>query len=64
MESNNSIPLDASPIPDNGINQQQSRPMPIINPPDLMWRTFLMPINEDGQRLRAKIVKAIDDHEE
>ena len=37
---------------------------PIINPEDLVGRTFLMDKQEDGQQFRAKIVKLIDNHSE
>ena len=33
--------------------------LPIVDPSDLVWRSFLRP-EEDGQRLRVKIVKAIE----
>ena len=36
--------------------------MPIIDPNDLARRTFLI-LQEDSQRLRARIVKALDDYE-
>jgi hypothetical protein len=36
---------------------------PIVDPNDLIGRTFLMPPQEDGQRFRARIVQAIDDFE-
>ena len=38
------------------------RALPIIDPSDLVGRTFLLD-KEDGQRLRARVVKAIDDYE-
>ena len=37
--------------------------MPIIDPNDLVGRTFLLPQQEDGQCFRARIVKALDDYE-
>ena len=36
--------------------------MPILDPSDLVGRTFLLN-KEGGQRLRARIVKALDDYE-
>jgi len=36
---------------------------PIRNPHDLIGRTFLLPKQGDGQRLRARIVEAIEDHD-
>jgi hypothetical protein len=38
-------------------------PMAIVDPNDLVGRTFLMPPQEDGQRFRARIVRAIEEHE-
>ena len=38
-------------------------PMPIADPNDLMGCTFLMAPQPDGQRFRARIVRAIEDHE-
>ena len=37
--------------------------MQIINPHDLVGRTFLLPQEEDGQRFRAHIVKALNDYD-
>ena len=37
--------------------------MPIINPSDLLGRSFLRS-TEDGQRLRVKIIKALENHED
>jgi hypothetical protein len=37
--------------------------MPIVDPNDLVGRTFLMAPQPDGQRFRARIVRAIEDHE-
>jgi hypothetical protein len=37
--------------------------MVIVNPQELLGRTFLMDTQEDGQRLRACIVECISDHE-
>jgi Reverse transcriptase (RNA-dependent DNA polymerase) len=36
---------------------------PVFNPEDLIGRTFLMDSKEDGQRLRARVVQLIQDHE-
>jgi hypothetical protein len=38
-------------------------PIPVVDPNDLVGRTFLMDEQEDGQRYRARIVRAIEDHE-
>ena len=37
--------------------------MPVFDPSDLVGRTFLMDPKEDGQRARARIVEALEDHE-
>ena len=39
-------------------------PMPIFNPEDLVGRTFLLGEQKDGQNFRAKIVEAINAHED
>ena len=39
-------------------------PMPIINPTDLVGRTFLLDGQEDGQTFRARIVEAINAHQD
>jgi hypothetical protein len=36
-----------------------NRAMPTIEPADLIGRTFLMALREDGERFRCKIVEAI-----
>jgi hypothetical protein len=38
--------------------------MVTINPKDLIGRTFLMDSEEDGQRFRARVVRAVVDKEE
>jgi hypothetical protein len=35
----------------------------IVNPQQLLGHTFLMDTHEDGQRLCARIVECISDHE-
>ena len=43
---------------------EQTEPqMPVFSPTDLVGKTFLMDEQEDGQRFRARIVRAIEDHE-
>lgn len=37
--------------------------MPIIDPHDLVGRTFLLPPKEDGQCFHTPIVKALDDYD-
>ena len=47
-----------------GVVENQARPnLPVFSPTDLVGRTFLMKEQEDGQKLRARIVEAIEDHE-
>ena len=41
----------------------QPPPSPVFNPEDLIGRTFLLDVNDDGERHRARIVKLIEDHE-
>jgi hypothetical protein len=38
-------------------------PPPVINPEDLIGRSFLMDKQEDGQKYRGRIVQLIEDHE-
>jgi hypothetical protein len=38
-------------------------PAPIVDPTELVGRTFLLPPQEDGQRFRARIIRAIGDQE-
>ena len=49
-------PDDSSSVP------KQGQAMPILDPSNLVGRTFLLN-KEGGQRLRARIVKALDDYE-
>ena len=39
-------------------------PMPIMNPEDLVGRTFLLDQQEDGQKFRARIIEAVNAHED
>ena len=48
---------------DSSLHGEHQADMPIIDPSDLVGRTFLLPQQEDGQRFRARIVKALDDYE-
>ena len=58
-------PIDNSDPAIPGINNSNNRPaMPIIDPADLVGRTFLTPEDDDGKLLRARIVKAIDDYDD
>ena len=38
--------------------------MPIMDPQDLVGRTFLLDKQEDGQRFRARIIEAVNAHED
>ena len=54
-----------APDPDSDLHADPIHSaMPIIDTSDLVGRTFLTPVNEDGQRLRARIVKAVEDYED
>ena len=56
---------DLAPDPNSELHAEPVySAMPIIDTSDLVGRTFLTPANEDGQRLRARIVKAVDDYED
>ena len=55
-------PADSTALEDNANIDRPS--MPIVDPVDLVGRTFLTPENEYGQHLRARIVKAIDDYDD
>ena len=48
---------------DSSDHGEEACAMPVVDPNDLVGRTFLMPEQEDGQRFRARIVRAIEDHE-
>jgi len=48
---------------DDADGESKALNMPVFHPIDLVGRTFLLEPKEDGQRFRARIVKAIDDHE-
>jgi hypothetical protein len=37
-------------------------PLPIVDPDDLIGRTFLMNAQPDGNKFRARSVKMIEDH--
>ena len=38
-----------------------SKPLPEFNPDDLIGRTFLLPIGDHGERLRAKVTRKVVD---
>ena len=53
-------------VPADGESTDQGKggsSMPVFDPSDLVGRTFLMNPQEDGQRFRARIVQALEDHE-
>ena len=45
-------------------SEDQQSSLPIINPSDLVGRSFLLQGNENGEKFRAKIVEAIKDHDD
>ena len=49
-------------IPDQ--NEIQQKPMPMIHPSDLVGRSFLLNENKNGEKFRAKNVKAIHEHDD
>ena len=53
--------IDEAPI-DNDGESKISISMPIVDPEELIGRTFLVP-QEDGQQFRARIVELVEDHE-
>ena len=62
LEHSKETSASAEPNAPDDHATSSTHPMPILDPNDLVGRTFLIP-QEDGQRLRARIVKAIDDYE-
>jgi hypothetical protein len=57
------FPLDAAPNTVDGDPNVKQR-MVTIDPKDLIGRTFLMDTEDDGQRFRARVVRAVIDKEE
>ena len=45
-------------------SEEQSSLIPIINPSDLVGRSFLLNGNENGERFRVKIIESIKYHDE
>ena len=62
IEHSKEASTPTEPTAPDDSTSSSNHPMPIIDPNDLVGRTFLI-LQEDGQRLRARIVKAIDDYE-
>jgi hypothetical protein len=54
---------DHAPSDSSNHGENLVMPMPIVDPNDLVGRTFLMAPWPDGQRFHAHIVRAIEDHE-
>ena len=48
---------------DDPPSDKEKGSMPVIEPLDLVGRTFLLTPQEDGQRLRAKIVQAVEEQD-
>jgi hypothetical protein len=51
------------PTDENPEHPSTGDDMVIVNPQELLGRTFLMDTQEDGQRFRARIVECISNHE-
>ena len=62
LKDNEEAPDDAKEKSPNDSFSLSKHKMHVLNPNDLVGRIFLIP-QEDGQRLRAKIVKSIDDYD-
>jgi hypothetical protein len=62
MEPTDEHPYTES-TPDQSEHPSTGGDMVIVDPQELLGRTFLMDTQEDGQRLRAYIVEYISDHE-
>lgn len=45
------------------VNEIDKTPLKIIDPEELIGKTFLMDEKEDGQKLRERIVRAIQDYD-
>jgi hypothetical protein len=58
-----SIPQNGEPVNDEESSTLPNGSMAIFNPHELIGRTFLMNPQEDGQRYRARIVEAVEDHQ-
>ena len=56
-------PLILKSKSDSKDGENKTHTMPVFDPHDLAGKTFLMEPEEDGQRFRARIVRAIEDHE-
>jgi len=57
------IKMRSSSTPDDSTKEVLHVPTPIIDHSDLIGRTFLMDEDDTGQKLRARIVKLVEDHE-
>jgi hypothetical protein len=62
MEPTDELPYTES-TPDPSERPSTGDDMVIVNPQELLGRTFLMDTQEDGQRLCAHIVEYNSDHE-
>jgi hypothetical protein len=56
-------PTDEHPYTGSTPDQSERDDMVIVNPQELLGRTFLMDTQEDSQRFRTRIVEYISDHE-
>ena len=62
LDYSKEAPTPTEPTAPNDFASSSNHPIPILDPNDLVGRTFLI-LEEDVQRLRARIVKDIDDYE-
>jgi hypothetical protein len=61
--SNIRLAADQESTPDHSEHRSTGDDMVIVNPQELLGRTFLMDTQEDGQRFCTHIVEYISDHE-
>ena len=64
VKSKKEISYDENVVNNDDYLASNQPSVPILDTSDLVGRTFLMPIDKDGQRLRARIVEAIENQEE
>ncbi len=55
--------IDSGPNIDDPPIPEEREPPPVFDPEDLIGRTFLTDTKSDGQKLRARIVELLEDHE-
>ncbi len=62
--SQSALPVVKSQHDDDADGESKAHNMPVFHPIDLVGHTFLLEPQEDGQRFHARIVKAIENHED